>query len=228
MTDSLSALIHDTLRMVKNPLFSKKFFLSTEKEVQFFISEIPAVCEEKVKPVIEKARTATQVPQTKEVKKNPALEIQYSLQKIAPNLKLTDKVLDDREAKKVSTSWKERITDADVVLLACQNDTKTVEFLKSLAKAIDKNLAKSKIVLAQRLEQEKRWDLFLQNPLRLIIASEGLQHCKELLRFYREFPAKGQLFLSAIPLLALSPSIVYSQLENKALLWKTLCQMLKK
>jgi hypothetical protein len=99
-----------------------------------------------------------------------------------------------------------------------------LEILKALAKAIDRHLAKAKILVAERVEREKRWDLFFdKNALRLIIASHGIEKFSELMRFYKSTGSSDKT-----PFLILSPSQVYQSLEHKALLWKTLCQMLKK
>jgi hypothetical protein len=140
-----------------------------------------------------------------------------------------DEVPDDATAKRVANSWKEKISDADVILLACERDAETLEFLKSLGKAIDQNLAKAKILPAEKMEAENRWDLFLQkNQFRLIIASDGMRGMPRLMRFYRETPATAEYFLDKTPLLPLSSASLYKSIEHKALLWKTLCRMFGK
>ena len=150
-------------------------------------------------------------------------QIKKMLQRIAPMIQLTDQIPDDAKAKRVSNAWKERIPDAEVVLFACDSENHTLDLLKALAKAIDQHLAKPKILMAEKFEKEKRWDLFLEKtPLRLIIATAGIEKFPDLMRFY-----KGST-LNETPLLVLSPASVYKSLEQKALLWKTLCQMLKK
>jgi hypothetical protein len=165
---------------------------------------------------------------------NPAqppedIAIKKTLLRTSASIKLVDEVPDDAPARRVANSWKEKILDAEVVLLACQTDGETLELLKSLGKAIDKNLAKAKILPADNLEKESRWELFLQrNQLRLIIASEGVQKLPQLMRFYRALPAQSQYYLDKTPLLPLSSASTYKSLEQKALLWKSLCQMLKK
>ncbi|MBS0604615.1 MAG: hypothetical protein JSS60_06205 [Verrucomicrobia bacterium] len=156
-------------------------------------------------------------------------QIKKTLLRIAPAIKLIDEVPDDAQAKKVAGAWREKIPDAEVILLACETDAETLELLKSLGKAIDQHLARAKIVPAEKLEREKRWDLFLQkNSFRLIVASDGMQKCLDLMRLYRAVPASSQFFLDKTPLLPLSPASLYKSLEHKALLWKTLCQTLKK
>jgi hypothetical protein len=155
--------------------------------------------------------------------------IKKTLERVAPHLKLIDQIPDDSEAKRILSAWKEKITDVEVILIACDTQTDTLELLKGLAKAIDQNLAKSKVITANRLEQEKKWDLFLkQNQFRLVIISEGFQKFPELMRHYKAIPANAKFFLDQIPLLVLSSTSSYKSLEHKALLWKTLCQILKK
>lgn len=156
-------------------------------------------------------------------------EIKKNLQRAVPHLKHIDAIPDDTAAKKIAESWREKIPDTEVILLACTTDAETLELLKSLGKAIDQHLGKAKILPAERWEKEKRWDLFLQkNQFRLIVASDGLQALPELMRFYKALPATSHYFLEKTPLLTLLPASTYKSLEQKALLWKTLCQMLKK
>lgn len=156
-------------------------------------------------------------------------QIKKTLLRMVPHIKLVDDVPDDTKAKKIASGWKEKIPDAEVILLACETDADTLDLLKSLGRAIDQNLAKAKIVPAEKLEQENRWDIFLQkNQFRLIIASDGMKKHPELMKFYHANPAQSQSFLDKTPLLALSPASIYKLIEHKAHLWKTLCQMLKK
>jgi hypothetical protein len=162
-------------------------------------------------------------------KKSIHSPIKNTLQRIAPNLKLIDQIPSDKQAKLIANGWKEKILNAEVILLVCDSSANTLKFLKALAKAIDQHLAKVKILMAERLEQQGRWDLFLdKNSSRLIIASDEIQKLPNLMRFYKSVPTHDQFFLDKAPLLILSPSSIYESLEHKALLWKTLCQMLKK
>lgn len=163
------------------------------------------------------------------VKIDGSEQIKRTLLRMVPHIKLIDEIPDDTNAKKIGSSWKEKIPDVEVVLLACETNSDTLELLKSLGKAIDQNLAKAKIIPAEKLEQENRWDIFLQkNQFRLIIASDGMKKLTGLMKFYHSIPAQSQVFLDKTPLLELSPSSIYKLIEHKAHLWKTLCQMLKK
>ncbi len=160
----------------------------------------------------------------------PPEEIAKTLQKIAPSLLISDQVPDDQNAKKIASGWKEKLIDIDVVLLALNNLPDTIELMKNLAKAIQKDLGPVKLISGNRLEQEKRWDLFFQiNSFRLIIASDGMEHYPGLLKHYKALPTHQAAFLAHIPLIILEPASVYrSSLDQKAGLWKNLCLMLKK
>ncbi len=238
---AMLALIRDTLIYLKDPLLPKQVLWAQADETSLFshkaaphkVPELAAA-----KPILPSLPTPRKdKPQIVEtpvavVKQQPVVHkespLKQALQKIAPQVKLLDDVPDDAEAKRIASSWKEKILDAEVILLACNTNPETLELLKGLAKAIDQHLAKSKVIAAERLEREKRWDLFLKNRFRLIVVSDGFQQCADLMRAYRALPAQNQFFLDQTPLLPLSAANVYKSLEPKALLWKTLCQLLKK
>jgi hypothetical protein len=250
------ALIRDTITYLKDPLTPKQAILTNGEEHAFFQKKsevkkppvetpilapappirpkVEAKIEKKVVPEVKREEVPPPaVAPIKAVEEKSPVEssspIKKTLQRIAPQIKLVDQVPSDEEAKRIANAWKEKLSDVEVVLLACDTQPDTLELLKGLAKAIDQNLAKSKVISAERLEREKRWDLFLEkNPLRLIIASDGMQQCTELMRFYRAVPSQAQFFLNQTPLFVLSKTSLYKSLEHKALLWKTLCQMLKK
>jgi hypothetical protein len=217
-------LVRDTLTFLKDPLFAKHSMLASPEEVQFFKKkpEAPVV-------IAPKPPEKIPIPPPRAVQPPQDLSpLKKTLQRIAPSMKMVDQVPEDAEAKRIASAWKEKIVDAQVVFLVCNIDAETLEFLKGLAKAVDHHLAKTKILMAERLEKEKRWDLFLEkNAFRLIIASEGIQQWPELMRFYRAMPASNQLFLDKTPLFVLSTAALYKSLEHKAHLWKTLCQLLK-
>jgi hypothetical protein len=250
MPDSLRDLVRDTLLYMKDPSIPRQPIFASPENCGFFQKK--KIIESASFP---KSETRISQPSQSFTEKNTTVQskplplkvaplqpiadnltdsashspIKKTLQKIAPSLKLNDQIPDDAEAKRVANAWKEKIVDVDIVMLTCDPSSETLDFLKGLAKAIDQHLAKVKIIMADRLEREKRWDLFLEkNSFRLIIASDGIQKLPELMRFYKAVPAHSQFFLNQTPLLILSPALVYKSLEHKALLWKTLCQMLKK
>lgn len=242
MDDDFRDLVRDTLTYLKEQ--PRQPMLAAPEDAAFFKTakplEAPTTASKKalgppptaqVQKVAEVKQAPVVLEEVKSVKKvvtpDIAMDIKKTLQKIAPAIRLTDQVADDSAAKRIASAYKEKVPEAEVVLLVCDPAIETMEFFKTLAKAIDGQLAKAKILSADRIEREKRWDLFLEaNSFRLIIASEGCQKYPELMRFYRANPP--QFFLSKVPFLPLSAAASYQALEKKALLWKTLCQMLKK
>lgn len=254
----LHSLIRDTMVFLKDPLSPKQTLFASADDLAFFRSKTVAALPQPKKvlplpplpptpkpapPVYKKEKEASPVqetvptqPNTKPSAKIPEPvkmegfeKIRTTLARVAPHVQLVDTVPDDANAKKIAGGWKEKIADAEVVLLACETDSDTLELMKSLAKAVDQNLAKAKIIPADKLEQENRWEMFLQkNQFRLIVATEGIKKLPELMKFYHAIPAQSQAFLDKTPLLALNSASLYKAIEHKAQLWKTLCQLLKK
>jgi hypothetical protein len=218
MADTIGRLVRDTLQLLKDPLQTKQLVLASAEEVVFFYKKEKSV-EIQVAPSAPKEQKPLSLPPDPQ----PQSPIKQMLQKAAPGVKIMEQVPDDSEAKRVAESWREKVSDAEAVLLLCDTDAETVDFLKGLAKAVDQHLAKTKIIAAERLEREKRWDIFLKNSFRFIIATEGSQKLSELMRFYKQ--SDGQMYLDKTPLLILSSASVYKSLEHKAQLWKRLCQM---
>ena len=238
MQDLLRQLVSDTELFLKDPLRPKGSLLATKEECALLGQVASAPKEIPLKAVYtppKRVFTEPVIQRKEEIVKPVApppedsLQIKQTLAKLIPGMRFVDQIPDDSQGKKIGSSWKEKITDADVILLACKQDAETIEFLKVLAKAIDTHLAKSKIIPAERLEKEGVWDIFLQkNTFRLIVASEGLDQLKGLMSFYRGSPNQNTHFLDQTPLVPLLPASVYKQLEKKAEAWKTLCQILKK
>lgn len=212
-------LIRDTLAYLKDPLMPKQTLLGTAEEYAFFQVKVEpkteSVATKWVPPVQKKEeKPAAQSPPPAPVAVEkpapppapaPTSTMKQLLQKVAPAIKLTDHVPDDAEAKRIASAWK-----AEVVLLACDSDAETLEFLKGLAKAIDQRLAKAKILKAEKLSLEK-------NPYKLIIASAGVEKFSELMQLHKSHP-----------FVILSPAQAYQDADKKASLWKTLCQILQK
>ncbi len=178
-------------------------------------------------PVESSVMTVSKSPKHGAKPETDAKQIRSLLGKIAPSLSLAELVPEDHTAKKVLSSYQENLGQVDVVLISFEQDEATLNLLKNLAKAIDQKLGKAKLIAGARLEREKRWDTFLeQNPVKLIIATAGISHFNEIMRYYSGHPATGEAYLGKIPLLTLQEASAYDQpQENKAALWKHLCQL---
>ena len=250
MLEDVLNLTKDVIAYCKDPLWPKQTLFVCPEDQVFFAQIKPQKNQETASPLPRFTPSSVSFPQpTKKVSAPPlpsepeaatikisppkapahSSNIKQTLLKIAPQMQLVEEVPDDGQAKRIADAWKEKIADAEVILLACSTDPQTLDLLKNLGKAIDQHLAKVKILPAEKLEKEKRWDLFLQkNPFRLIIASHGVEHLSDLMRFYKAYPSQSTAYLGAIPLLTLSETASYKALEHKAALWKKLCQILQK
>lgn len=164
------------------------------------------------------------VPEPKVVE-SPS-QIQTLLQKCAPSVRLRETTLDDAAATRLMQAWQEYVGEIDVVLLAASQKKETVELIKNLAKTlVEKKGQRVKALSAERLEREKRWDLFLsKNRPKLLIASAELEQMQNAMSFYKQNTATGEASLGGIPLVVLSGSY---EKQEKIALWNTLCQRLK-
>lgn len=155
-------------------------------------------------------------------------DIQKTLAKIAPTLKLVDHIPQDTEAKKIKNAWKEQANIPDVVILATKSPV--LPFLHHVAKAIELHFFSSRVLEVDEFEKQNKWEALLGTPnLKMIISPDGvLWSCKALLRYYHEFPNKQERFLGKIPLLLLpDPSLYLKDPALKRSLWNLLCQMLR-
>lgn len=178
-----------------------------------------------VKPILQKGSAA--VPKASSAS---ASEIEQLLEKIAPSVRLRKTLLDDTAATRIMQAWQEYVGEVDVILLAASRDKETLELIKSLAKNIEqKKGASAKALLAERIEQEKKWDLFLsKNQPKLLMASQGLMQMQNAMSTYKKNSATGQTFLGPLPLLVLStPSLYAESVQEKITLWNTLCHLIK-
>jgi hypothetical protein len=164
------------------------------------------------------------VPEPKVVESSS--QIRTLLQKCVPSVRLRESTLDDAAATRRMQAWQEYVGEVDVVLLAASQDKETIELIKNLAKTlVQKKGQRVKALSAERLEREKRWDLFLsKNQPQLLIASAKLTQMQHAMSFYKQNTATGEASLGGIPLLVLSASY---EKQEKIALWNTLCQHLK-
>lgn len=159
----------------------------------------------------------------------PPSQVRNSLQKLFPHLQLHEAPLADTKARQIAQGWEERISDAEVILLTFCPSAEELVFVKNLAKAIQTHLKPIKILSGDKIEREKRWELFLErNSFSLLIATPSIEQFPGALSFYKGFPGKGESFLNKTPLLILSPHTTYTTTrEAKQALWTKLCQMLR-
>lgn len=147
---------------------------------------------------------------------------------IAPSLRVVEKVPSDEKAKKIAETWKEQQQIAEVTFLLLEEGPKERAFLQELAKAVNIALKPAKLLDGRRLEEEKKWDVFLKtSELKWIFVSSGLPQWPELLRYYKELPAVGRHFLGEKPLHFLAPISTYFKTPLlKHSLWQKLSSLL--
>jgi hypothetical protein len=138
-----------------------------------------------------------------------------------PSLILSDDIPSDMQATQIMQGWKEHIPEIDVLVLACDKDSATLEIIENLTKAIHQKLARAKTIFAEQLEREKRWEQFLaKNRFKLIIASPGFESFKEAKRHCKSYPNRSECFLGDMPLIILSAAAFYAQSpKEKVALW---------
>lgn len=164
---------------------------------------------------------------TQEVKQKPILKqnldrwpsIRPVLQKIAPNMKLRDTILDDLKAQKAANAWKDQM---EVVIITGSVSNEELLFLKDLARAIHDRLSVTKLISGAKLEKEKAWESFFKkNNLKLIILTKAALQYTTLMSYKQE---KNQLAATAF--IVLETLETYTQPDQKTALWKSLCQIL--
>jgi hypothetical protein len=110
------------------------------------------------------------------------------------------------------------------LLLCCTSDAATGALLKAVAQAVHSKLGPAKLIVAEKVEREGRWEALLTElSPRLILASEGWQTLKGVMHLYRPDPDR----LGDIRFLPLKSAATYAQLPEKAALWKQLSQLLR-
>ena len=181
----------------------------------------PSVQLSEIKPLV-KSQEVKQKPLLKQAPLDRWPSIRSVLQKIAPNMKLHDTILDDLKAQKAATAWNEQI---EVVIITGPASHEELLFLKDLARAIHERLSTTKLIPGTKLEKEKGWEpFFKKNSLKLVIITQAAKQYAELMLYHKQ--EKNQHFLATVPLIILKTLETYTQLDQKTALWKSLCQIL--
>ncbi len=234
---------NDYLNLVRATISSikelKSSVFSTQEEWQALHCIEPNVAPAPVQDMIVKSapkqpKKEVPEPQMKLPAPTPPSEapsaVKSSLLRLNPTLHHVDQIPDDAQAKRILNGWREYLGETQIVVLSADTDPATLELLKNLAKAIDQKLGKVKAFSVDRLEREKRWDLFLKkNNLKLIVASEGFNRLKDVKHHLKSFPANSTEFLGDVPLIVLSPASYYMENpKEKSVLWGQICQILQR
>jgi hypothetical protein len=238
MSDSLHSLVKDTLSFIASQYDAEATLFSTPELVCFFETPPPPAVKE-LPPQVEKQLLKPITlgpPATKELP--PQVE-----KKMAGPIALSPPA---QSSTLPTSGWQEIIAAAlpqfrlkeeavqnlaEVAVLAYEESAEGLQFVKNLAAAINKELCRTKLIDARGLEREKRWDLFLKpGAFRWILFSSSLlEKAPALKNYYKKNPSAESCFLGEIPAYIFAPSSHYlKDPSQKALLWKSLCQLLKK
>jgi hypothetical protein len=215
--DLLETLVKDTLAFLKQEYQSSDKILATAEEVAFFEEE--------------------KVVQPKKVALEPVLQpasqdldaMAAWVRAAAPELKLADRIPDDAEAKKIGSLWQEQLRALHVAVIAFGESGPALEFLSSVAKAIDTLITPAKMIEGVRFEKEKKWNLFFNSPSLKLVIAPGFSLWKgtQLAALYKEHPASSSHSLAGIPLLLLRsiPQLLKTPALKKEL-WKSIVSQL--
>jgi len=145
--------------------------------------------------------------------------------KIAPDLLILSEIPTDAIAKNIAARWKTKNLSAPITILFIQEVAEHKTFLEQIAIALDVHFVPAKLVHAEPLEKEGKWETFLSNDLLklLIICDYTLWQMPKLLKLYKE--TKVARFLGDKTLFLLPDLSLY--LKDPLLkrsLWKALCQ----
>ena len=153
--------------------------------------------------------------------------IKKQVKDIDPHFALTKEILDDLKAKKIANKWKYKLNAYPVVILTSLKEGDELEFLKSLAKAIEVYFFEARVVLIDTIEKDNQWEEFLKSEnIRLLIAvDDQIWSFKNLMSYFKEIPNKSLKTLMDKPLFLIPNIKLYFQnFLLKKSLWKALCQ----
>jgi hypothetical protein len=148
-----------------------------------------------------------------------------------PQLELVDTIPPDHKAKEIANYWKLASASPEVIILSFNESAPEKSILQNMAAALTKSIAPTRVIEANKIEQEKGWNKLLQSEnLRLIIASNySIYSLPEFMNHYREDSQACMYFVGKIRLYLLSDLSLYiQQPQLKAPLWRALCDILSK
>lgn len=181
-----------------------------------------SIISEVTKPPVKQKPKSLEKPILQQIPLDRWPTIRLILQKIAPDMKLLDTILDDHKAQKAANAWCEQI---EVLIITGSSSNEELLFLKDLARTIHDHLSATKLISGIKLEKENLWESFFEkNSFKLILITQASQQYTKLMRYYKQ--EKNQHFLATTPLIILEPLETYKQPDQKNALWKSLCQTL--
>ena len=162
---------------------------------------------------------------------DPVQDLKVLLSKIAPQYRITPTVLDDSLGKRKANEWKYKTQAAPITIFIFRQRPEERKLLENIARATETYFAPTRLISAEEIEKQQRWDAFFSSDeLKWIITCDDrICQLKSLMTLYKELPSSSEAFLNDVPLFILPDLSLY--LKNPILkrsLWKAICTRLCK
>lgn len=200
------------------------------------VKEIPAP---QPAPVTPPLPSIAKVPEPPPLPEPPAIElpkrqplpgfddIRKILSQAFPDLSLLPDIPNDALARQRAERWKTQNQAAMISILTFHESEWQHQFLVNLTAAIDVIYGHARLIAADAIEKENKWETFLSAPeLKVVIICDyALWQMPHLLQFYRENPNRMDRMLQKTPVMLLPDLTLYQKDPLlKRSLWKALCQ----
>ncbi|KPK32150.1 MAG: hypothetical protein AMS24_04860 [Chlamydiae bacterium SM23_39] len=149
---------------------------------------------------------------------------------LSSEIEVVEEPLPDQEAQEISQNWKIKKIGKEISILYFKESPQGKLFLKNLAMALQLYFFPTKLISSNELEKENKWTSFLkEHNLKLIIASDySLWQLPNLIKHFREIPAKKEYFLARTPFFMLPDISIYlKEPLLKKSLWHAICKKIK-
>lgn len=186
----------------------------------------PVFKQEEKKTVLpsEKQETPPLVKTETQVSSSSFATISDILKKMAPEIAILPDVPKDEEAKAIKAFWKQKSHHAPICILLVENSKEAAEFANNLANAIASSFGPTKVVTLAEIQSSK----LVMEGCKVLLGNEaGILQSALLRSSYRKVVNKKEYFLFDLPILLMHPPSYYQAYpQQKASLWKELCQTL--
>jgi hypothetical protein len=155
-------------------------------------------------------------------------EMKRIYQKIAPHIKLHENPLDDQSAQKIRMAAEKRSSLPSIPIFFDHSIGEHLDFLTSLAKAINTSFGTSSVVNIHEFEEKNLWKPLLAHAdINLILIPQSLlKKTSNLQSYVKEYPGRVLRSLEKIPLLPLT-EISDSPIRKKEI-WALLTKFFSK
>jgi hypothetical protein len=155
-------------------------------------------------------------------------EMKRIYQKIAPHIQLHELALDDQSAKRIRQAADKRSSLPSIPIFFDHSIGEHLDFLTSLAKAINTSFGTSSVVNIHEFEEKNLWKpLLAHSDINLILIPQSLlKKTSNLQSYVKEYPGRVLRSLEKIPLLPLT-EISDSPIRKKEI-WALLTKFFSK